>query len=201
MAWSSWGDDADQAHVRLMEVVAKIDEYLAACRRGRLRGKPPSEGPAGLPSARAGGSLAGGSPTAAPATADRRRLAEIVLPAIRGALGIPDRVILHYDDGEDVLAALADERTPELTARGMATPEHLLRAGRLPVWLDLDLAAPPDDARRPGAEPPDRRAKRVRGVPRPSCRARRAPARRLGQGRSRPRRSASSPRSPTSAAP
>jgi NAD(P)-dependent dehydrogenase (short-subunit alcohol dehydrogenase family) len=24
----------------------------------------------------------------------------------------------------------------------MATPEHLLRAGRLPVWLDLDLAAP-----------------------------------------------------------
>jgi NAD(P)-dependent dehydrogenase (short-subunit alcohol dehydrogenase family) len=26
----------------------------------------------------------------------------------------------------------------------MATPEHLLRAGRLPVWLDLDLAAPED---------------------------------------------------------
>jgi NAD(P)-dependent dehydrogenase (short-subunit alcohol dehydrogenase family) len=26
----------------------------------------------------------------------------------------------------------------------MATPEHLLRAGRLPVWLDLDLAAAPD---------------------------------------------------------
>jgi NAD(P)-dependent dehydrogenase (short-subunit alcohol dehydrogenase family) len=24
----------------------------------------------------------------------------------------------------------------------MATPEHILRAGRLPVWLDLDLAAP-----------------------------------------------------------
>ena len=31
---------------------------------------------------------------------------------------------------------------PELTARGMGTPEHLLRAGRLPVWLDLDLRAP-----------------------------------------------------------
>src|SRR6266508_645296 len=26
----------------------------------------------------------------------------------------------------------------------MATPEHILRAGRLPVWLDLDLDAPPD---------------------------------------------------------
>jgi rhamnose utilization protein RhaD (predicted bifunctional aldolase and dehydrogenase) len=65
-----------------------------------------------------------------------------VLPAVRGALSAPDRVILHYDDAEDVLATLAAERMPELTARGMGTPEHLLRAGRLPVWLDLDLAAP-----------------------------------------------------------
>src|SRR5207245_5651119 len=26
----------------------------------------------------------------------------------------------------------------------MATPEHILRAGRLPLWLDLDPAAPGD---------------------------------------------------------
>src|SRR2546426_6750870 len=26
--------------------------------------------------------------------------------------------------------------------RGMATPEHILRAGRLPLWLDLDPSAP-----------------------------------------------------------
>jgi NAD(P)-dependent dehydrogenase (short-subunit alcohol dehydrogenase family) len=53
-------------------------------------------------------------------------------------------VILHFDDAEDVMASLAGERVPELVRRGMATPEHLLRAGRLPVWLDLDSAAPPD---------------------------------------------------------
>ena len=63
---------------------------------------------------------------------------------VRGELGEEDRVILHYDDGDDVLEKLAGERTPELVRRGMATPEHLLRAGRLPVWLDLDLSAPPD---------------------------------------------------------
>ena len=63
---------------------------------------------------------------------------------MRGALGTPDRVILHFDDREDVLEILAGERTPDLVRRGMATPEHLLRAGRLPIWLDLDLAAPPD---------------------------------------------------------
>jgi rhamnose utilization protein RhaD (predicted bifunctional aldolase and dehydrogenase)/NAD(P)-dependent dehydrogenase (short-subunit alcohol dehydrogenase family) len=127
-----WGDDAEQAHQRLVQVVARIEEYLAACRRGRL-------------SARADRGISlGAARSAAPPADERRRLAEVVLPAVRGALSAPERVILHYDDAEDVLATLAAERVPELTGRGMATPEHLLRAGRLPVWLDLDLAAPAD---------------------------------------------------------
>ena len=117
-----WGADAAECHARLVKAVAKIDEYLATCRRGRkLLGSAVRES---LPSEK------------------RRRLAEVILPVIRGELGKPERVVLHYDDDAEVLEKLAAERTPELARRGMATPEHLLRAGRLPVWLDLDLAAP-----------------------------------------------------------
>jgi NAD(P)-dependent dehydrogenase (short-subunit alcohol dehydrogenase family) len=117
-----WGDDAEQCHARLVRVVARIDRYLADCRRGKLLM---------------------GSVTRAALTAEKRRsLAELVLPVVRGALGTTDRVILNFDDAADVLETLAGERAPELVRRGMATPEHLLRAGRLPVWLDLDLAAP-----------------------------------------------------------
>jgi rhamnose utilization protein RhaD (predicted bifunctional aldolase and dehydrogenase)/NAD(P)-dependent dehydrogenase (short-subunit alcohol dehydrogenase family) len=117
-----WGDDAEQAHARLVQVVEKIEAYIATSRRGRR--------------------LLGAVRTPAPPAEERRRLAEIVLPAVRGSLSAPERVILHYDDAEDVLATLAAERVPELTGRGMGTPEHLLRAGRLPVWLGLDLATP-----------------------------------------------------------
>ena len=116
-----WGDDAEQAYTRLVEVVARIEEYVAACRRGRL--------------------LTGSARGASPSPEERHRLAELVLPVVRGALSTPERVILHFDDSDDVLAVLADDRVPELAQRGMATPEHLLRAGRLPVWLDLDLGA------------------------------------------------------------
>src|SRR5512147_734928 len=119
-----WADDAEQAHARLVQVVARIEDYVATSRRGRL--------------------LLGAVRGPALQAADRRRLAETVLPAVRGALSGTERVILHYDDADDVLATLAAERVPELAGRGMATPEHLLRAGRLPVWLDLDLAAPPE---------------------------------------------------------
>jgi rhamnose utilization protein RhaD (predicted bifunctional aldolase and dehydrogenase)/NAD(P)-dependent dehydrogenase (short-subunit alcohol dehydrogenase family) len=119
-----WGDDAGECHARLTRVVSRIDEYLAAARRGRR--------PLGEPRG------------AVRPAEQRKRAAELVLPVVRGELGTPDRVILHFDDSEDVLAALAAERMPELARRGMATPEHLLRAGRLPVWLDLDPAAPED---------------------------------------------------------
>jgi len=114
-----WGDDAEQCYAHLLEITGQMDEYLAKKRNAR-----PSDRPSARPPLRP--------------SDDRRELAELVLPVVRGALSRPDRVILHYDDADDVLATLAAKETPELVRRGMATPEHLLRAGRLPVWLDLN---------------------------------------------------------------
>jgi len=150
-----FGDDAEQSHARLVKVVARIEEYVEACRRARRRGPTDGDGAAERAAATAGRATVGadGATVAAgtgqlgvgtPSRADRQRLAHLVLPAIRGSLSSGDRVILHYDDADDLLSLLADRNTAELTARGMATPEHLLRAGRLPVWVDLDLAADPD---------------------------------------------------------
>ncbi|HLB55169.1 MAG TPA: SDR family oxidoreductase, partial [Gemmatimonadales bacterium] len=123
-----WGKDAEECHARLLAVTGRIDEYLAVRRRGRV----PAQRVVAV-------GRSDGHPLAA--TEDRRRVAELALPIIRGLLSKPERVILHYDNSDDLLATLGDERMRELTGRGMATPEHLLRAGRLPVWLDLDPKA------------------------------------------------------------
>jgi rhamnulose-1-phosphate aldolase/alcohol dehydrogenase len=119
-----WGDDVRQCHTRLSQVVGRIDEFVSARKRGRQ-----VLGPARAP---------------VPPVEQRRKLAELVLPVVRGALSASERVILNFDEAEDVVATLAADRIPELAARGMATPEHLLRAGRLPIWLDLDATKPPD---------------------------------------------------------
>ncbi len=116
-----WGEDPTECGERLARSVGRMDEYLETARRGRRRAPSVSQ--------------------PAASRDERRRLAELVLPAVRGALSRPERVVLHFDDGEDVLAALAAEGMSELVGRGMATPEHLLRAGRLPVWLPLEAAA------------------------------------------------------------
>jgi rhamnulose-1-phosphate aldolase/alcohol dehydrogenase len=117
-----WGDEPRACYGTLIRMVARMEECLETARRGkhvfgRARGTIPDRDA-------------------------RRRCAETLLPVVRGALGSVDRVILDYDDGDDVLAVLAADQARTLVGRGVATPEHILRAGRLPVWLDLDLAAP-----------------------------------------------------------
>ena len=110
----AWGEDAEECYARLLEVTGRMDEYLNGKRTTRPAA-PLSIGPAD----------------------ERRRLAELMLPVVRGALSRPERVILHFDDSDEVLAALASDRMPELARRGMATPEHLLRAGRLPITVGI----------------------------------------------------------------
>jgi rhamnose utilization protein RhaD (predicted bifunctional aldolase and dehydrogenase)/NAD(P)-dependent dehydrogenase (short-subunit alcohol dehydrogenase family) len=117
-----WGEDPRECYTRLLRVVNGIEDYLATRRRGR----------------------AGSVKRQFPSADVRRRCAELVLPVVRGVLGSANRVILHFDDADDVVTALADQGMPALVRRGMATPEHILRAGRLPVWLDFDPSAPAD---------------------------------------------------------
>jgi rhamnose utilization protein RhaD (predicted bifunctional aldolase and dehydrogenase)/NAD(P)-dependent dehydrogenase (short-subunit alcohol dehydrogenase family) len=102
-----WADSPRACYDRLVASIAKIEAYLATKRPARPSTRP-----------------SGGN-------------ADVVLPAVRGALGATSRVILHFDDSHDVDRGLRD-----VVRLGMATPEHILRAGRLPLWLDVDFGAP-----------------------------------------------------------
>jgi rhamnose utilization protein RhaD (predicted bifunctional aldolase and dehydrogenase)/NAD(P)-dependent dehydrogenase (short-subunit alcohol dehydrogenase family) len=116
-----WGEHPRECYTRLLRALNTIEDYLAT---RRSRGVPGVE-------------LA-----PVPSTEARRRTAEQLLPVVRGSLGSTNRVVLHFEDSDDLLAALADPRLPALVRRGMATPEHILRAGPLPAWLEVDPSAP-----------------------------------------------------------
>ena len=122
-----WGDDARECYARLLRIIDKAEEHLAACKRGRQ--------------------VLGRARVRSPDPELRRNRAALLLPVIRGELAgggesdAAERVILHFDDSSEILERLAAERCEETSQRGMATPEHILRAGRLPLWLTLDLAA------------------------------------------------------------
>ncbi len=78
----------------------------------------------------------------------RRDAARSVLPLLRAGLARPRSVILHLDDSAEALGFAGDPRAPALAARGMSTPEHILRCGRVPLHLgegtpNFDFATAP----------------------------------------------------------
>ena len=118
----AWGDSAKACYENLHLLINRALRFIAD-RRG-ARPAPSSE-----------------IRFAAPPPDRRRELARSILPALRGRLSRERAVILHYDDSPEALAFVGAARAGELAARGMSTPEHILRCGRLPLYVDADLPA------------------------------------------------------------
>jgi NAD(P)-dependent dehydrogenase (short-subunit alcohol dehydrogenase family) len=120
----AWGDSAKECYENLHRLINRALRFIADRRA--------AAGAAGL----------GGVRVAAAAPPERRReLARAILPALRGQLSGARAVILHYDDSPEALAFAGAARAGEIAARGMSTPEHILRCGRLPLYVDADLPA------------------------------------------------------------
>jgi rhamnulose-1-phosphate aldolase/alcohol dehydrogenase len=119
----AWGDSPQACYDNLHHLINTAEAYLA--RRAR---------PA--------------VPAAATATAARRReVARALLPVLRKGVGGARPAILHLDDSAEALSFASSDAARALHARGMVTPEHILRCGRVPLLVDGDVAKlPPADA-------------------------------------------------------
>lgn len=118
-----WAEDAAQCYHRLLSLVRRAEEYLAARQPGQ--------------------SVFGFATSPALPPAERAAAAALLMPVIRRALGGAEKVILQDDHSRSVLDTLSRADFPRLARKGVATPEHIMRAGRLPVILDLDAADDP----------------------------------------------------------
>ncbi|MDH3283115.1 MAG: SDR family oxidoreductase [Acidobacteriota bacterium] len=121
----AWADDVEECYARLVSLVSEVERFVDEKRGNRRVFGPPR--------------------VAAPPAQQRAEHARFLMPVVRGELGATDRAVLRWDDSESVLDALAGKRFAALSQKGMTTPEHILRAGRLPVWVDLDLTASRDE--------------------------------------------------------
>jgi rhamnulose-1-phosphate aldolase/alcohol dehydrogenase len=70
----------------------------------------------------------------------RREIAARLAPVLRGILGREQRVVMRFDDSQDVLRFVSGEivpleRMPEVLEAGAATPDHILNTKRTPLWI------------------------------------------------------------------
>ena len=113
----TWGATVEEAYLGTLDLVTRAEERLGAAARGRR-----SFGPATVPT---------------PDAPTRRAVAAAVAPVLRGLLGRERRVVLRFDDGEDVRELAGAPEAAALTQVGPATPDHTIYTKRLPCFVPL----------------------------------------------------------------
>jgi rhamnulose-1-phosphate aldolase/alcohol dehydrogenase len=113
-----WGDSAEEAYRRTIEMINRAAEFVNA----RTIGEERFGGPAG-------GALAGDA---------RAELLRAVLPVLRGAVSSERSKVLVVDTSPTVEEFVSGRDTPELVTVGAACPDHLVHTKRLPLWIPFD---------------------------------------------------------------
>jgi rhamnulose-1-phosphate aldolase/alcohol dehydrogenase len=119
----AWGESPRECYDNLHHLINVAETYV------RDRARP----------------AAGGVRFSVPSAERRRAAARELLPVLRRGIGTSTGrpAILHLDDSPDALAFVASETARTVAPRGMVTPEHILRCGRVPLYVDADLGALP----------------------------------------------------------
>jgi rhamnulose-1-phosphate aldolase/alcohol dehydrogenase len=73
----------------------------------------------------------------------RARTAREILPELRGRVSAHRLAILHLDSSPEALRFVNSETCKQVYRRGMASPENIIKCGRLPCYVDADLGALP----------------------------------------------------------
>ncbi len=72
---------------------------------------------------------------------ERRSIAAQVMPVIRGAVSDEKRMILTFDDADDVLKFVGGKDSKQLSQIGAACPDHLVHTKMKPLFIDWDPAS------------------------------------------------------------
>jgi rhamnulose-1-phosphate aldolase/alcohol dehydrogenase len=119
----AWGETAKECYDNLHHLISRAEEYL---KKKRVAKDPMAKR------------------RHAPAdSASREVSAQALLPVLRGMLSHQRKTILHLDDSYEALRYVESEMAKQIHRRGMATPEHILRCGRQPMYVDAEIAALP----------------------------------------------------------
>jgi rhamnulose-1-phosphate aldolase/alcohol dehydrogenase len=114
----TWGDTSDACYQQTINVINEAQTYIELKMSKRE-------------------SFGGPLHASLPAAERRRQLAE-AMPAIRGAVSQEKRMILSFDDADDVLAFVNSKDAKSLSQVGAACPDHLVHTKMTPLFIDWD---------------------------------------------------------------
>ncbi|MFC3797690.1 bifunctional aldolase/short-chain dehydrogenase [Cohnella sp. GCM10012308] len=112
----TWGETSEEAYAQTIKIISEAEAFIEA----RVNEA----------------TLFGGVKHEALAADVRRSIAAQVMPTIRGAVSDAKKMILSFDDADDVLAFVGGESSPKLSQVGAACPDHLVHTKVVPLFID-----------------------------------------------------------------
>jgi rhamnulose-1-phosphate aldolase/alcohol dehydrogenase len=122
----TWGETSEECYHKTLAVIQEAENYIAS----RVNKK----------------TLYGGAKHSALPEQRRREVLSRVMPVIRGAVSSGRRMILTYDDADDVLQFVNGRDALALSQVGAACPDHLVHTKMVPLFIDWDPATNDMDA-------------------------------------------------------
>ncbi len=112
----TWGNTSEECYHNTIRIIQEAEDYI----HSRINRE----------------TLFGGMKFAALPSSRRREILSQVLPVIRGAVSQDKKMIVTYDDSDDVLTFVNSHDAPGLSQVGAACPDHLVHTKRVPLYID-----------------------------------------------------------------
>ncbi|OME95205.1 MULTISPECIES: bifunctional aldolase/short-chain dehydrogenase [Paenibacillus] len=112
----TWGDTSEACYAQTIRIISEAEAFIEA---------------------RVDNDKLFGGRKHTPLTSEvRRSIAAKVMPAIRGAVSDVKKMILSFDDQDDVLDFVGGADSPKLSQVGAACPDHLVHTKVVPLFID-----------------------------------------------------------------
>jgi rhamnulose-1-phosphate aldolase/alcohol dehydrogenase len=112
----TWGETSEEAYAQTIKIITEAENFIEA----RIKEDQ----------------VFGGVKHAALAAEVRRSVAAQVMPTIRGAVSDAKKMILSFDDADDVLQFVGGHNSAALSQVGAACPDHLVHTKVVPLFID-----------------------------------------------------------------
>lgn len=112
----TWGETSEEAYAQTIKIISEAESFIES----RVNADK----------------VFGGVKHAALSADVRRSIASQVMPIVRGAVSDAKKMILSFDDGDDVLQFVGGQDSAKLSQVGAACPDHLVHTKVVPLFID-----------------------------------------------------------------
>lgn len=116
----TWGETSKESYDQTISIIQEAEDYIENKAKGQT--------------------LFGGQKFETLNEDERKETLAQIMPIVRGQVSVDKKMIVTYDDSEDVLSFINSHNAKELSQVGAACPDHLVHTKRAPLYVEWDPA-------------------------------------------------------------